>query len=86
MLNARCVEEEWRPGIAKGYVLFRAPKLVRSQFLKLLIESTVIYCITDIQFQGWKTPFYPLTHICQPPVVPASVADPHRSEESNPDP
>jgi hypothetical protein len=42
--NERCVEEEWRPGIAKGYVLFQAPKLVRSQLLKHLFEKTGKLC------------------------------------------
>jgi len=44
MLNARCVEEEWRPGIAKGYVLFRGPKLVRSQLMRIFIRQTYRLC------------------------------------------
>jgi hypothetical protein len=44
MLNERCMEEEWRPGKAKGYVLFQAPKLVQSQLLKHLFEKTCKLC------------------------------------------
>ncbi len=44
ILNARCMDEEWWPGIAKGYVLFRAPELVRSQLMRIFIRLTYRLC------------------------------------------